>query len=181
MIRKLLPLLLALLGLGLGVGAGFALRPAAPEASETAAHGAEGEAPADAHGAASADHGAASGHGAESETEGEAGPEYVKMTNQFVVPLIEGGKVGSMVILSLSVEVAAGHTSEVYSKEPKLRDSFLQVMFDHANSGGFDGPFTDSANMIALRRALLEIAQQTLGANALDVLITDIVRQDTRT
>ena len=102
------------------------------------------------------------------------------MTNQFVVPLIEGGKVGAMVILSLSVEVTSGQTSDVYTKEPKLRDSFLQVMFDHANAGGFDGPFTDSANMIALRRALLESARQTLGDSAQDVLITDIVRQDTR-
>jgi hypothetical protein len=101
------------------------------------------------------------------------------MTNQFVVPLINGGKVTSMIILSLSIEVKAGETADAYTKEPKLRDAFLQVMFDHANAGGFDGPFTDSANMIALRKALLEAAQQILGEKALDVLITDIVRQDT--
>ena len=170
MIRKLLPLLLAMLGLGIGLGAGIMLRPSTAPPAEAVA-GQEGKAPAAAE----------AGHGAEpAPASGEETPEYVKMTNQFVVPLIEGGKVSSMVILSLSIEVKLGQTTDVYTKEPKLRDSFLQVMFDHANAGGFDGPFTDSANMIALRRALLEAAQQTLGAIALDVLITDIVRQDTR-
>lgn len=184
MIRKLLPVLLAVLGLGLGLGAGFFLRPA-PEAAAAEAHGGEGEAaPAEGEGA----HGETASHGeataAEADTshgaaEGEGAPEYVKMTNQFVVPLINAGKVGSMVILSLSIEIQGGESSDVYIKEPKLRDTFLQVMFNHANAGGFDGPFTDSANMIALRKALLEAAQQTLGEKAVDVLITDIVRQDT--
>ncbi len=164
MIRKLLPVFLAILGLGLGVGGGYLLRPKAEIAAEAPAAG-EGHASAPAEGAAAP-------------AEGEA-PEYVKLANQFVVPLITAGKVGSMVILSLSVEVQAGQTAEVYAKEPKLRDTFLQVMFDHANAGGFDGPFTDSANMIALRKALLEAAQRTLGDKALDILITDIVRQDT--
>jgi flagellar protein FliL len=176
MIRKLLPVLLAVVGLGLGLGAGYFLKPAA-DSHSAEAPAAEGEAaPAAAeHGAAPAEHGAAEAAPAE----GENVPEYVKLTNQFVVPLINGGKVGSMVILSLSVEVKAGETADVYTKEPKLRDAFLQVMFDHANAGGFDGSFTDSANMIALRKALLEIAQQVLGVKAMDVLITDIVRQDT--
>jgi flagellar protein FliL len=163
MIRKLLPILLALVGLGIGLGAGMALRPAAaPAEAATSGEGATKTVDAPASG------------------EDAAAPDYVKMTNQFVVPLIQGGKVSAMVILSLSIEVKAGQTADAYTKEPKLRDSFLQVMFDHANAGGFDGPFTDSANMIALRKALLEAAQQTLGDNAQDVLITDIVRQDTR-
>ena len=164
MIRKLLPILLPILGLGIGLGAGLALRPAAAPLAE----------------AATSVDGAPKTEGASTPDAGGPAPEYVKMTNQFVVPLIDGGKVSSMVILSLSIEVKAGETADAYTKEPKLRDSFLQVMFDHANAGGFDGPFTDSANMIALRKALLEAAQQTLGANAQDVLITDIVRQDTR-
>lgn len=189
MIRKLLPVLLAILGLGIGIGAGLALRPATSpvaddaHASESAGeHGAEPSSHSDAASAEAGAHGAeagAHGGGGASET-GASVPEYVKLTNQFVVPLIEGGKVSSMVILSLSIEVKSGQTADVYTKEPKLRDSFLQVMFNHANAGGFDGPFTDSANMIALRRALLESARQALGDNAQDVLITDIVRQDTR-
>jgi flagellar protein FliL len=65
------------------------------------------------------------------------------MANQFIVPVMKKGKVAAMVILSLSLEVKPGMTSKVYDMEPKLRDVFLQVMFDHANAGGFDGSYTD--------------------------------------
>jgi len=90
-------------------------------------------------------------------------PDYVKLNNQFIVPILEGGRVVSMVILSLSLEVKRGTTDDVYAREPKLRDGFLQVMFDHVNTGGFRGSFTDAANLVLLRNALLEMAKTTLG------------------
>jgi flagellar protein FliL len=83
-----------------------------------------------------------------------------------------------MVILSLSLEVTTGSTEAIFQREPKLRDVFLQVLFDHANAGGFKGSFTDGSNMIVLRRALLETAKATMGDIVKDVLIVDIVRQD---
>ena len=83
-----------------------------------------------------------------------------------------------MVILALSLEVSVGGTEQVYLLEPKLRDVFLQVLFDHANSGGFSGEFTDSTNMVILRDALREAARKTLGKMVSDVLIIDIARQD---
>jgi hypothetical protein len=105
-------------------------------------------------------------------------PDYVKLNNQFVVPVVEGGRVAAMVILSLSLEVAPGSSEAVYAREPKLRDVFLQVLFDHANAGGFRGTFTDGANLVLLREALQESAASVLGAMVTDVLISDIVRQD---
>ena len=174
MIRKLIPVLLALLGLGAGVGAGFALRPAG-DAPPAEGHGEE--APADAH--------ASGGHGAEAPAEAghdagaeEGAPEYVKLNNQFVVPVLEGGRVVSMVILSLNLEVGTGQSEAIYAREPKLRDAFLQVLFDHANAGGFRGSFTDGSNLVILRRALLEKARTVAGEAVLDVLISDIARQD---
>lgn len=165
--RKLLPALLALMGLGLGGGAGFLLRPPPGEkvvidpCGEPAA---EGEAKAEGHG----------GH-----AEGEdALTEYVKLNNQFVVPVVEDGEVAALVILSISLEVAAGNTEAVYLREPKLRDVFLQVLFDHANAGGFAGAFTQSNTMDVLRTSLREVARKAMGAAVTDVLIVDIVRQD---
>jgi flagellar protein FliL len=163
MLKKLLPVLLGLVGLGIGGGAGIALRPAAETAAETAAAG-------DAHAAAPAAHEAAA--------DPETAPEYVKMSNQFVVPVLEGGQVSAMVMLAISLEVAHGSTDPAYAREPKLRDAFLQVLFDHANAGGFNGDFTDSSNLTFLRKALLETAQSILGESVSDVLISDIVRQD---
>ena len=164
MIRKLIPVLLALFGLGAGMGAGLALRPA-PEMS------AEGDHAAPAKG----DHAAAADPEA---IDPEMLPDYVKLNNQFIVPILEEGRVVSMVIVSLSLEVKPGTTENVYAREPKLRDVFLQVMFDHANAGGFRGSFTDGANLVLLRKALLEVAMTTLGEIVTDVLIVDIVRQD---
>lgn len=155
MIKKLFPLILALVGLGIGVGAGIFLRPATDPAAEAAA--------AEAHSA---------------KADPESAPEYVKLNNQFVVPVLQDGRVESMVILSLSLEVKPNSSEEVYSKEPKLRDVFLQVLFDHANAGGFRGSFTDGANLILLRRALQEAGVSVLGEILTDVLIVDIARQD---
>lgn len=165
MLRLILPLLLAAAGLGAGIGAGVLLRPA-PETAGTPAEddgsSAMSEAPAE-----------------HKKSEGpEHQPEYVKLNNQFIVPIVEGGRVISMVILSLSLEVPRGGSEGVYATEPKLRDGMLRVLFDHANAGGFQGSFTEAANLVVLRRALREVAQSVLGPKVTDVLIVDIMRQD---
>ena len=51
-------------------------------------------------------------------------------------------------------------------------------MFDHAHIGGFDGAFAESQRLAVLRVALLETAQAIVGPDVLDILITDIVRQE---
>ena len=132
MLRKLLPVVIGLVALLGGGAAGYFLRPHEEPAAE-----AEPEEPV-------------------------ALPDYVKLNNQFVVPVLESGRVVSMVILSLSLEVPTGTSEKVYELEPKLRDGFLQVLFDHSNAGGFRGSFTDGANLVLLRRALLEVAKRIL-------------------
>lgn len=171
--RKLLPILLALFGLAAGGGAGFLLRPPPAETGEIDPCG-EGNATAEAESAGT--HAAAA---AEIDPDAPPAYEYVKLNNQFVVPVVEDGEIASLVILSISLEVATGSTEQVYAREPKLRDSFLQVLFDHANAGGFRGAFTQSNNMDVLRSSLLETARKAMGATVSDVLIVDIVRQDT--
>ena len=104
--------------------------------------------------------------------------EYAKLNNQFIVPVVEEGRVTSMVVLTLSLEIAAGQSERIFAQEPKLRDAFLQVLFAHANAGGFRGSFTEPANLMPLRKALLEQAKTILDATVSDVLITDIARQD---
>ena len=116
---------------------------------------ASADAPADAHSDAHAAEAPAPDH--QSAADGEAAPEYVKLNNQFVVPVLKDGKVVSMVVLALNLEVTEGGSEQVYAREPKLRDAILQVLFDHANSGGFAGAFTDGSNLVLLRKSLLEV------------------------
>jgi flagellar protein FliL len=156
--RKLLPILLSLIGLGTGVGAGVMLRPAPPE---TEAHAVPDE---ETHVTA---------------TDAEASPlEFVKLNNQFIVPVVDRARISALVILSIGFEVDPGVGETVYSREPKLRDAMLQVLFSHANAGGFDGAFTEARTLGTLRSALLETAQATVGPGVKGVLISDLVRQD---
>lgn len=155
--RRVLPMLLALIGLVAGAGLGHVMRPEPPPATAS-------------------DPGAEpSGHGAEPEGEGA---EYVKINNQFVVTVIKAERVSALVVMSISLDIAPGHRADVYQHEPRLRDAFLQVLFDHANTGGFDGTFTTEPKMQVLRTGLTEAARLLLGDVVRDVLITDIARQD---
>ena len=104
--------------------------------------------------------------------------DYVKLNNQFIVPVIKGDIVRSVVVVALSLEVTAGSSDAVYAIEPKLRDTFLQALFDHASRGGFDGAFATTENLIRMRRSLKENASKILGDIVNDVLVTDIARQD---
>ncbi len=154
---KILPALLAMIGLAAGAGGGYMLRPAPHTLAEANPCGED---------TAAADPQVASTF------------NYVKLNNQFVIPVVEAGRVSALVILSLSLEVTPGGSEKVYAVEPRLRDELLQVLFNHANTGGFRGAFTEAGNMDALRKALLEAARKTLGTSVSNVLIADIVRQD---
>ena len=164
MLGKLLPVLLAVAGLGAGVGGGMALRPPPQEMAKLEACD---------------DKPAKMDESGDTEDEAEgASYDYVKLNNQFVIPVVDGGRVSALVVLSLNLEVASGQTESIYQLEPKLRDLFLQVLFDHANAGGFSGDFTKTTRMNSLRTALRETAQKLVGKTVSDVLIVDVVRQD---
>lgn len=188
--KKLMPVLLALLGLGAGIGAGLALKPTPEKAADACAPAAEGhenapstaehgEAPAttetapcdadEAFAAASAKDGPA--------IEGEVA--YVPMEKPFVVPIFKDDKVAAMVVVSLAVETGAHEAPAVEGLKPRLRDSFLKVMFRHANSGGFDGSFTGGRKMEDLKSALRAAAREVMPHQPVgEVLITEIARQD---
>ncbi len=105
--------------------------------------------------------------------------EYLKLTKQFVVPVVAADEITALVTMTLSLEAQPGLEDAFYEMEPKLRDGFLQVLFDHANSGGFDGAFTTSDNLAVLRNSLLEVAKKDLGQDVSRVLIMSVSRQDT--
>jgi hypothetical protein len=169
--KKLLPLVLLFVGVGAGVGAGIFLRPEPPvKVADAKVPHEEGEAN---------DKMREDEKHEEDGHEVEGANEYAKLSNQFVVPIVRGERVTALVVLALSIEVPAGQTETVYLREPKLRDSFLQILFDHANVGGFEGNFTDAQVLSRLRVALREVAQRDLGRDlAKDVLIVEIARQD---
>lgn len=126
--------------------------------------------PADDHGAAGGDAG-----GGHAETQ-EPGGSF-RFPQQFFVPLVRGGEVYGMMVLSLSVQMPAGDAEAVYSRENQLRDALLRRLLIHANSGGFDGNFTADAHVALLLGELLQSAK-AVSPEVQRVLIGDIARQD---
>jgi len=157
------PLFLIAIPLGLAAGVGvahFTTQPPAPEASPKAHQ----EKPITKEGAVSG--------------KDATQAEFVRLNNQFVVPVLRDGAVTALVILSLTIEAKPGSREEVFAQEPKLRDALLSTLFDHANAGGFSGVFTETQTLGSLRRSLGETARAVLPEIAKGVLIMDLVRQD---
>jgi hypothetical protein len=180
--KFLTPILLALFGLAAGVGAGVATRPAPAHEPAEVACAAPHEAGAEADEAASD----ACPDGpdfvttpAVAEKKPAADLAYVTMDKPFVVPVFSDEKVTAMVVVSLSVETVLKAAPIVEGVKPRLRDSFLEAMFRHANSGGFDGSYTSGRKMEDLKSALLAAAHAVLDDTPVEeVLVTEIARQD---
>uniref|UniRef100_UPI0040477F76 flagellar basal body-associated FliL family protein n=1 Tax=Yoonia sp. TaxID=2212373 RepID=UPI0040477F76 len=166
-----LPLILLLIGVGGGVGAGLFLLPNEPASDKNDVAVACAE-------PASPDHIPKTDIAVVDSNGDPIINEFAKLNNQFIVPIVEDGIVSAMVVMALSIEVAPGNKESVFLAEPKLRDAFLQAMFDHANIGGFSGNFTSAQNLRPLREDLMRRAKQIIPGIAKDVLIMDIVRQD---
>ncbi|WP_342585409.1 flagellar basal body-associated protein FliL [Ruegeria sp. ANG-S4] len=164
----LLPIVFLLVGLAGGIGASLLLTPSTESTEQTKAE-AETEYVQDSKSKTSK----------EAKNKGSDAYEYLKLTKQFVVPVVADDEITALVTMSLSLETNPGITEVFYDMEPKLRDGFLQVLFDHANTGGFDGAFTTSDNLLTLRRSLLEVARKELGQDVSAVLIMSVSRQDT--
>jgi len=168
--KKLFPIILAVVGLAIGLGAGIFLSPA-PEPVEMV------DACGDDPDCVSPPKDMPAPSRQVSEFNPDEEWDYVDLPKQFVVPVIKNDKVRALVVLSLSLEVELGQSDAVLSRTPKLRDGFLQVLFNHANSGGFDGAFTTGRSMSDLRGELLGVAEQLLGPSVASVLIEEIVKQ----
>ena len=162
---KLLPIILMIIGGAVGGGVGFVMKPPPEMACDEAMDTTDcEEKPSEA--------------AAEEMIEDDADKYYLAMKNQFVIPVIREELVRSLVVLSLSLETSPDHSETLFSREPKIRDVLLQVLFDHSHIGGFDGAFTESSRLSQLKVALLEATQSVVGPIVTDVVITDIVRQE---
>ena len=162
--KFLLPVLLVILGLGVGAGAGWFLQPAPqPVAEETP----------------SEDTDTAPSPAPSSPVGADRASETLRLPGQFLIPVIGDGRIRAMVVIGLALEVVEDHDIDLDRHEARLRAALLQAMFDHSNRGGFDGVYTDGETLHAFRRTLRAIARTELGERVvLDVLITDLVRQN---
>ncbi|TDL90566.1 flagellar basal body-associated FliL family protein [Meridianimarinicoccus aquatilis] len=172
---KLIPLLIALTGLAGGLGTGFFMQSG--DKDVTHAEVTEGDVHEDGHAGESPVCPPTDSAGHALPPTPDAPADFVKLANQFVVPVVVENDVDAMVVVTLSLEVEQGAQQEIYNMEPKLRDAFLRVLFDHANMGGFKGNFLNHLGLETLRTALRETGKKTAGPILYDVLIVDMVKQ----
>lgn len=198
MLRKMLPVVVSLAAFLGGAAGGEMLRGGPPAEADIAGSHAEAADAGDDGGTTPSDdgHGGSPSHaepvapasgrkaGDHPAAAGEHGPAkdgpataWFKFPQQFLVPILHDGRLDSTMILTLSVEMPEAASETVYAHEIKLRDALLRQLLIHANTGGFDGNFTNEAQLRKLRGELTTAAQGIVPEIA-DVLIGDIGRQE---
>src|SRR6056297_2493476 len=121
--RLVLPLILALVGAGAGIGAGLFLAPPPASDGGDAPPGAAalGE-PTGGEGATLEGMAALEAASEEAEASVAERPEmaeidFVRLNNQFIVPVLEEGRVRALVVLTLGLETRTGLRPTVYARE----------------------------------------------------------------
>jgi flagellar FliL protein len=112
---------------------------------------------------------------AQAESEAHA---FVDMERKFVVPLVRGNRVRSLVVVDLRLEVRASGESRALAMKPKLRDAFLDTLYAMAVAGAFDGDLYSNNVQDDMRARLLTAARQVLQDDASAILIGELLRQD---
>ncbi len=181
--KKILPILLVIIGIVGGGAAGVFLKPSPPEMDpeieEADAQTAENDGQHEGEEAPAIDN--VDAQSEESSAEGPVSVEgraYVKVGKQTIVPVVSGGETQALMLFELAVDVPLDRRDAVHELEPRLRDGFLRELMKMSHTGAFMTTFTDDRVIAELRRNLVHAARQILGDDAQDVLILDVMRQE---
>lgn len=182
MMKLIIPVVAVLSGAGAGVGAGLFTQPKAATAeaqgdqpaaeTDDASHGAE---PKDAHGADTHAAPAGDGHGDEHTATGVG---YLKIPNQFVVPIVRHGNVKALAVVSISLEIDEADRDALSHDLPKIKALTLQTLLNHAALGGFDGNFADLEHTTELARRITDRLRHDVGHSISNTLLLELARQD---
>jgi len=117
-------------------------------------------------------------HGKDQPDNITAASTYMKFKRQFVVPVMKGGRIESLVLLNLNLELGPDAPSNAYTLEPKLRDSIMRELLALSHSGVFANDLTSADTYDKLRAALLLASESVITEGVENVLILDLARQD---
>lgn len=118
------------------------------------------------------------GHGEEAEDAGASSAlMYLKFKRQFVVPVVKSGKIESLVLLNLNLELSPSAPDDAHMMEPKLRDALMRSLLGLAHEGVFTGDLTNPDTYDHLQESLLEATESVLADGVKSVLILDLTRQ----
>lgn len=182
MIKKVLLLVLTLIGFVGGAIGGDMLNAKKTEGKTDTADSQSMEGKEDAGsnaGHGSGDKAESGAETAEGKGDAEGGElDWFQFPTQFFVPIIRNGRSTAIMILTLSVEMPGSAREKIEAQENRLRDALLAALMIEANTGGFDGNFTSEASLQRLRNSLLAAGRQAGGPDVRRILIEDIGRQE---
>ncbi len=104
--------------------------------------------------------------------------DYFKFSREFVVPIIRDGKVASLIILNINLEVDGSLTDELFSLEPKIRDNIMTTLVQLSNDGSTLVAISDVQNYESIRATLLMNLGKVVPSGIRNVLIVDMGKQD---
>ena len=174
--RRLLPVLLILLGLGGGVGAGVFLKPDEVPPPGAGPDGAGGDAgKSEKTGPAIPEPGATTEGTDETEIRERT---YVSVGTQTIVPVVDGDRTRALMLFELAVDVDPSAHDLAVMAEPRLRDAFLRALLKMSSTGAFNETYTEDWVIDELRRNLGKEARRFLGDALRQVLVLDVIRQE---
>lgn len=112
------------------------------------------------------------------ETDDSTSVSYLKFKRQFVVPVMERGKIDALVIMNLNLELNGDAPENVYSLEPKLRDAITRELLTMSDNDVFGKKLTSAESYETLRDTLLRASKAVVPEGIKDVLILDVARQE---
>lgn len=166
----------AVIFIALGSFAGVVLKPAAPAAaaSDAAAKDEYAGDTKDGYGdkksAPKGDQYGKSGNSGDS--------AYYKFSREFVVPIMRGGQVKSLVILHISLETDSSTADSLFTEEPKLRDNIMTTLIELSNDGRTLEELTNVNNYETIRAMILMNLNDAISDGIRNVLIGDVAKQD---
>ena len=103
---------------------------------------------------------------------------YYKFSREFVVPIMRGGQVNSLVILHISLETDSATSERLFSEEPKLRDNIMTTLIGLSNDGRTLEQPTDINNYETIRSMILMKLKDSIDDGIQIVLIVDMANQN---
>lgn len=103
---------------------------------------------------------------------------YYKFSREFVVPIMRGGQVKSLVILHISLETDSATSEKLFSEEPKLRDNIMTTLIGLSNDGRTLERPTDINNYETIRSMILMNLKDSIDSGIKNVLIVDMAKQN---
>lgn len=103
---------------------------------------------------------------------------YYKFSREFVVPIMRGGQVKSLVILHISLETEPSISEQLFTEEPKLRDNIMTTLIGLSNDGRTLEELTNVNNYETIRAMVLMNLNDAISDKIKNVLIVDVAKQD---